>query len=185
MKLIKSLLARIFISIALNVLNPVITLIVSKIRTGKWFSLFSSPFFITTTLLLIVLLVISLFYRRAVVIKSRNSGPFAAFVANPQYGWRKIAKIDYRDVKWIVEEPIYSVRHQTDIESIEVNSIARCPKCDTELEEKVNFFGRYVWTCVLCNFKKSNKESMFKDAERATRIAKTKLRQQDKSENFN
>jgi len=183
LKFLKNLLGRIFISIILNILNPIITVIVSKLKTGSWFSLFNSPYFITTSSLLVSWFIISLVYRRAVVIKERNTGSFFASFASPTYGWEKIAQLEYRGVKWIIEEPIYSIRtykRDIHIDSIEAQTPARCPKCETELEEKVNFFGRYVWTCILCHFKKSNKENMYKEAERATRIAKRQLEQQKK-----
>ncbi|WJN45333.1 hypothetical protein QUH71_02290 [Priestia aryabhattai] len=184
MKFLKGLLEKVLTTIILNVLTPTLTLIASKISTGNWFSSFKSPFFIIISILLMTWLISALVYRRVTLIKAKNNDSLATFITTPLHGWRKIAEVDYCHVKWIVEEPIHKIGQQTDVNSIEVDSVARCPNCHAELEEKMNFFGRYLWICVVCNFKKSNKESMSKEAMRATRIAKNYL-QQDKKRNYN
>ncbi|MFJ7727485.1 hypothetical protein ACIQXV_15140 [Neobacillus sp. NPDC097160] len=175
MKFVKNLLSRIVISIIMNLLNPVITVIVSRIKTGEWFEWLSSPYFIISTSLLIVWLIASLIYRRVVVMKRRNDRFFTSF-QSPTYGWEKIAKVPFRDVIWIIQNPIYSIRsygeRNINIDSLEALTPARCPKCETELEEKVNFFGRYKWTCIKCGFNKTNKESMSVESERAVRLVK-------------
>ncbi len=69
------------------------------------------------------------------------------------------------------EEALISI----DIESIEIDVPPRCPHCKTKLEEKQRFLGGYKWICVGCDFSKNNKDSFYKEEDRAKMRAEASM----------
>ena len=180
-RFITSLLSKTIIAFVMNVANPLITALVSRVKTGEWFSYIDSAYYIITSALLAVWLVSSLVYRKVHVMRVRNSIPFGV-ISVPTFGWIKLGELTYEGVVWIIQIP-KTLGEKPDLDDIEAKSTARCPKCKTELDETVTFFGRYKWICHNCGFKKSSKISMFVCSERATRIAKRKVEEgQEKNE---
>lgn len=82
--------------------------------------------------------------------------------------------IDYADVKWIIGKPDQG---QVYTAQLKVKPPSRCPQCGTELEQSQIRFGRYLWKCVKCNFKKKNKLSYWDELTRVERIARRKWEQ--------
>jgi ribosomal protein L37AE/L43A len=55
---------------------------------------------------------------------------------------------------------------------LDIDTPPRCPKCETEIEQTRSFWGGYVWKCVKCGFQKRNRESYYREGERAEKIAR-------------
>ena len=63
--------------------------------------------------------------------------------------------LPYADVKWKVlypENPTWT-DEPVNPDNIEIGIPPICPKCETELNERKNIFGKYVWSCISCEFK--------------------------------
>lgn len=58
---------------------------------------------------------------------------------------------------------------------ISVGILPFCPKCKTETDESKNLFGRYVWKCANCGFKKTNKDDCIEESNHVEKIVKSKI----------
>ena len=184
MKFLKDLVRKVILAIIMNLLSPVVIIITSKVKTGNWLELYKNPVVIILSIILLIWFIASLIYRGVDLKKNRNSSFFIP-IEIPLYGWRPIAEITYRNVRWIIQYPVNSINErniQTD--KIEAKTTAICPNCKLELEEKENFFGRFKWTCISCGFSKTNKDSMFDESERAARLAKREF-EKEKEKSYN
>jgi ribosomal protein L37AE/L43A len=61
------------------------------------------------------------------------------------------------------------------LDSIDVKVPQKCPKCGVELEENLNQFYQFVWSCIVCGFSKKNKDSFYTESRRAKKIYKRDL----------
>lgn len=151
------------------------TIIISKYITGNWFQWLQSPYFIGAAIFLFIFLIISLINRRIQGIKDRIN-TYTPSYQSPTYGWSDIKTISYCDVNWMIREPIYDTGPRViAIDYIEAKMPARCPHCETDLEEKETFFKHYMWSCISCGYKKTNKLSMDTESQRAVRKAKREI----------
>ncbi|CAH0298552.1 hypothetical protein SRABI80_04168 [Peribacillus frigoritolerans] len=108
MKVAHFFLTQVFGIILTTLLTPVITMIISKIITGNWFGMLLSPYFVGAAILLLMWIIVSIINRYILGHKRRNNR-FTASYQSPTYGWREIAEVLHCDVKWVVQEPIYSI----------------------------------------------------------------------------
>jgi len=178
MKVVNFLLDKIIAPILLALLIPVVTGIGSKASTGNWFEWFASvPNQVWITLAAIFaiwILAIAIRYRIKQLRKESHSP--ISIISVPYGGWRNIGKLKYADVIWIVRAPA-PPWHELDPEPIsaydlDLQTPPRCPKCETEIEQTQSFWGGYIWKCVKCGFHKRNRESYYREEERAKKIAR-------------
>lgn len=98
--------------------------------------------------------------------------PSAGFYSIPLHGWTIIGKLPYKNVIWDILIPAELQPSQSSASDIEIGTPPRCPKCQTEIEEKRSFWKGFIWICVRCGFRKRNKDSYYSEADRAEKIAK-------------
>jgi len=178
MKAVNLLLDKIIVPILLAFLIPVVTSIGSKVSTGNWLEWFATiPSQVWITLVIIFalwILVIAIRYRFKHLRKEGQSP--ISIISVPYGGWRNIGKLKYADVIWIVRAPAppwYELNPEPITpHDLDIDTPPRCPKCETELEQAQSFWGGYVWKCVKCGFQKRNRESYYKEEERAKKIAR-------------
>lgn len=180
MKTIQSLLDRVIYPLLVSLLTPVAVAVGSKIVTDdwtKWFRLIPKPAWVILGLVILLWVVIILIRKRLKRLEELNAGPAAIVTFFPRYGWMEVAKLNYAQVVWRVHAPTpfpWTAFEPSNIapSSIEVATPPRCPNCETELEESRSFVVGYVWRCVRCGFKKRNRDSYYREAERAEKIAR-------------
>lgn len=182
MKIVEFLLDRIVFWIV-TLLTPIIISVLSKVTTGnwmKWFSILPKIFWIIFGVFILFWLVIIVIYKRFKKIREYFL-PGESMVRFPEFYKviNLIKKLDYAGVKWviIVPERMYDKLSNDSLREIssawiEVDTPPRCPNCEAELEQSLGFFGGYVWKCIVCGFKKRNRNSYYIEVERAKRIAK-------------
>lgn len=165
---------RVLIPLILIMLTPIATALGSKLSTGNWKNWFLSTskwLWIILISIFILWLFIALIYHRKKYLRELDK-PSAGFFSVPLSGWRTMGKLPYKDVIWDIQVPTELSPSQTDPSDVEVKTPPRCQKCQTEIEEKRNFWGGFIWTCVRCGFKKRNKDSYYTESDRAEKIAK-------------
>lgn len=115
-------------------------------------------------------------------IRQQNQGAPFGIATFPIDGWKEIAELVHKDVIWIVRVPksCFSINS---CDEINVDSTPRCPECKTKLEQSDSFFGGYIWKCVYCGFNKRNKDSWYKESERAKKIAQREFEKEIKNQN--
>jgi len=178
MKAVNLLLDKIVVPILLAFLIPVVTSIGSKISTGnwsEWFATIPSQVWITLVIIFALwILVIAIRYRTRHLRKESQST--ISIISVPYGGWRNIGKLKYADVIWIVRAPAppwYELSPEPITpHDLDIDTPPRCSKCETEIEQSQSFWGGYVWKCVKCGFQKRNRESYYKEEERAKKIAR-------------
>lgn len=178
MKAVNLLLDKIIVPILLAFLIPVVTGIGSKASTGnwlEWFATIQSQVWITLVIIFALwILVIAIRYRIKHLRKEGQSP--ISIISVPYGGWRNIGKLKYADVIWIVRAPAppwYELNPEPITpHDLDIDTPPRCPKCETEIEQAQSFWGGYVWKCVKCGFQKRNRESYYKEEERAKKIAR-------------
>lgn len=172
-----------------NVIGPIVVAIIPtiiasvsfKVSTGHWIEWIRdiSP---KTWLLLATLWIFWISFimvrRRILRLRELNASSSLSGIWVPVYGWMEIGEMGYSGVLWKVKVHAASPWELNPSipspESIEIKTPPLCPKCGTELEQRHGFFGGYRWTCVGCNFNKKNKDSYYREAERARKLAKRK-----------
>lgn len=161
-----------------NYINPaiplIITTLVSKVYTGKWLEWINLISLSTLTLIVFVFflwIVVIFIYRRVIHLKYLD-GSFAATSFGAPYGWISLGDVLHKTVIWKVRAPKINLSGNYSISRIDVKTPPRCPNCKTELEESHSFFGGYIWKCIMCDFKKRNRDSFYKEKKRAEKIAR-------------
>jgi len=186
MRIVQFLLDKIVAPLLVVLLTPIMIGIVSKINTGDWMKLFG---FIPNTLWIVFGLVIFLWIvmivirRRIRQLQELNAGPGIFAISTPAFGWITIGKLNYAGVVWRIRAPAPTPWEsfnplRISPSSIEVETPPRCPKCETELEQSHSFWGGYIWRCVGCVFLKRNRDSYYKESERAEKIARREWEKQ-------
>jgi hypothetical protein len=115
--------------------------------------------------------------KRAKAIRRRGSVG-ASVVSVPPFGWEPVAELNHADVLWTVRAPKtpfvrITEESRVDPSRLNIQTPPKCPECKTGLEEVRAFFGGHLWTCIRCGFRKKNKDSYYKEADRALRIARS------------
>lgn len=169
--------------------------VISRIRGGswtKWLEQTSDWVWALFIILFIGGFTFVIVRKRIKGIRESESRGIYTPVSSSAWGYRKVGEIKHAGVIWKIltpnPSPIQSANSyekalsSTAPESIEIDCPPRCPHCKTELEEKQRFLGGYRWICVGCDFSKNNKESFYKEADRAKRLAEARL-DEDRFEN--
>jgi ribosomal protein L37AE/L43A/uncharacterized integral membrane protein len=171
-------------AVLLPVLAPIGTLVAtavgSKLSTGDWLTwLRAVPMKVWLILFAVggIWFVAVLIGRRVRELRAARSHSGPAVFSVPMHGWIELAEFTHTGVLWRVRAPRESTweledKTSVDPSDIDVATPPRCPRCKTELEESQRFLGGYVWKCVRCGFKRSNKESFYREADRAEKIAR-------------
>ena len=162
------------------IITPFLIALSSKIGTGNWFNLFSSIsiyYRITFFIFVGVWYTIVLVRRRIKFLAEQNSGIPVAFARMPAFGWKTINTLEFSGLIWRLRTPApepWKSLNQSQIlaNDIEIENPPRCPKCKTEIEESRNFWGKYLWECYGCGFKKTNKHSYYREGKRAEKVAR-------------
>jgi len=187
MKIVQFLLDKIVAPLVVVLLTPVIISIASKINTGDWIEWFglipktAGIIFGVVIFLWVIIIVIRNWVKQ---LQELDAGPVLFARSSYGFGWIPIGKLNYAGVVWRVRAPATSSwKHfgHLDISpsSIEVETPPRCPKCETKLEQSHSFWGGYVWRCAECDFQKRNRDSYYRVAERAEKIASRKWEKQE------
>lgn len=61
-----------------------------------------------------------------------------------------------------------------------VENPPRCPRCGTQLEQKLNFWGWWAWRCVGCKFRMKSRDGFNVEAQRALVLARRRLEREDR-----
>ncbi len=129
--------------------------------------------------------IIVLIRKRIRGIRESESRGIYTPVFSSAWGYSKVGEIPHSGVIWKIlapnPSPVQSFKSyeealiSIDIESIEIDVPPRCPHCKTKLEEKQRIIGGYRWICVGCGFSKNNRDSFYKEKDRAKRLAETSM----------
>jgi len=167
-------------------LTPITISIISKINTGDWaelFGLIPKIFWVIFSISILAWIAIIVIHKRVKRLQELDSGPGVFVISQPIFGWVIIAKFNYVGLIWKVRAPATAPWESFDPSSISSSSIEietppRCPKCETEIEQEHSFWGGYIWRCVRCGFKKRNRDSYYREQERAEKIARREWEKQ-------
>lgn len=178
MKVVNFLFDKIIVPLLVAFLASIIIGIGSKISTGNWWEWFinipSKVWIIFGAIIFLWIIVVVIRYRLRRIHK--DDSPAISIISVPYNGWMNIGKLPYAGVIWIVRAPKPS---ELDLEPPEITASdldletpPRCPKCETEIEQSRSFWGGYIWKCARCGFHKHNRDSYYREEERARKIAK-------------
>ncbi|GEM_PF-1928145 len=181
-KIIAPLVVTLLNNIVYPLVAPILTLIIigiaSKITTGdrmKWFGRISTIIWIIFGVFLCLWFILIVIRKRIKEIQKLNDDRILA-ASNPTFGWTSVGEFNYSGVVWVVRVPAPAPwdfgPSKISPSSIDVETPPRCPKCKTELEQSHSFWGGYVWKCVGCELQKRNRDSYYREAERAKKIAR-------------
>lgn len=180
MKIIQFLLDKIIAPLLVALLTPIIIGIASKINTGdwmEWFGLIPNTLWIVFGLVIFLWVIVIAIRNRVKRLQKLDADPGVFVISTPVFGWITIGKLNYAGVVWRIRTPApdpWKSFNPSRISpsSIEVETPPRCPKCETELEQSHSFWGGYIWRCIRCDFQqKRNRDSYYKEGERAEKIA--------------
>ncbi|EST53863.1 hypothetical protein T458_18865 [Brevibacillus panacihumi W25] len=180
------LLAKIFIPVILA-LPPVAGLII-YLQNGEW----EIPVWAwwVSGLLLAMIGISWIIVKRARSLEEENFSTTLFAVVRPARAWTDVGSEEHFGVNWRVRyaknlfsRGISEETAESSISKIDVQSPPLCPKCDTELYEKSDFWGtalwgKYVWYCVGCGFKKRSKEKFYKTVDKVKRIVRGQARRE-------
>lgn len=181
MKIFKYLIDNYVNPVIVVILTTIIVALVSRVSSGKWeewFILIPLIIWKIFVVLIILWIIIIFIFKRAKYLKD-SDGPFFHSSYAAPYGWISLMNFNYNDVIWRIRSPKSDPYGSFSKSFIEVETPPRCPNCETELEQSHSFWGGYIWKCVMCNFKKRNRESFYVEGKRAEKIAKRNLELQD------
>ncbi|ANB85682.1 hypothetical protein ACAN81_20460 [Bacillus velezensis] len=164
------LLNKIAVSAIGSLVTPVVVSVASKFVTGSWTELLFTYPVIISIAVIVVWFFACLIYK--IITFRKSNSPFWTFLPS---GGIKIAEHEYKGVVWDIYSEI-DVYGRVIIGSVYAKETAKCPNCKTELEETSTFWGSYKWKCIHClKFKKTNKFSLYEEAQRVTKIAKREV----------
>lgn len=177
MKLFNYLIDNYINPVIVSTILPIIIASGSKAYTGKWLEWFKliplhilwifSGIFVLWIFLIII-------FRRYEHLKN-GGGFFSGSLNNARYGYISHGSIEYNKVIWRIRSPKSDIHGNYSRSSIDVEIPPRCPNCETEIEQSNSFWGGYIWKCVMCDFKKRNRESCQMEGGRVKKIARRKL----------
>lgn len=183
MKMAQYLVDKLVIPLVVRVLSSIISISIgSKIITGDWIEWF---YLIPKRVWIIFGMIIFLWVIITVIHERNKQGMVLedlwAVSVTPEYEWITIGKLDYAGVVWRVRTPAPASWEyfNPSTSSIKVETPPLCPKCETELEESRSFWRGYVWRCVGCGFQKRNRDSYYREAERAEKLARREWEKQE------
>jgi len=154
------------------------TQIVTAVFTGSWMWVINSlPLNVLVMFVFVIVLSALIFLRYRQLHAKRGFGML--WLQGPSNEWVTLDQLfPYAGVLWTVRQFAPGFRSignrenpkTTFVNSFDIVTPPRCPECQTELEQTHQFFGGYRWECVQCGFKKRNRLSYYREANRALKI---------------
>lgn len=189
-RLIYDILYKILYVFLLILLFPVLS------RVTKWdyprlIERFSAKDWILFYILILFSVVLIFYHRRKAEVDKKNIDRRVNDFRIPTLGGEEeIGLLEYKNIFWSLlipkELPFFnpfasepSARERLlklDPEKIELEYWPLCPECGTRIEESDTFFGRYLWKCKKCDFKKKNRHSYYDEGKKATLKAREEFK---------
>jgi Zn ribbon nucleic-acid-binding protein len=178
---------KLVIPLVVTVLTPIATALGSKIVSGSWTEWIEKvpiPAWIVFGTAMLLWIAGVLVRKRLKTIRESEIDYSPAWL--PPYGWTEVYELEHAGVLWTVRAPApepWETFDPMSVSSSELNIATppKCPKCRTELEEKLRFFGGYKWECIRCGFEKRNKDAYYRERRRALKLAKSDWESQRRS----
>jgi ribosomal protein L37AE/L43A len=161
--------------------------VISKIKTGGWFTYFKIykvEFIVVVGLILLIWFALLVVYKLSKQIAERNhySG---MHVQTPEYGWKYLQNENYKKVIWRPRIPLFwgpDIQPQEitkiNFDELEIEVPPRCPKCETELDETKTIWGWFRWKCPECGFTTRKIYNANFHSDQLTKVVKRKTERQ-------
>ncbi|NQS90643.1 hypothetical protein HQ584_12740 [Patescibacteria group bacterium] len=146
-------------------------------------------YLILSYIIIFFLAVLTFFLKRkSSVDKSNLDRKVSDFRMPSVFGEEDIGVFKYNKVGWTLSipkalslNPFYSPSKKERLlklvpEEIGLDYFPFCPECVAQLEESDTFFGRYLWKCKKCEFKKKNRNSFHDEKKKATLKAREEFK---------
>ncbi|MGB4236238.1 MAG: hypothetical protein WBJ52_09285 [Methanoregulaceae archaeon] len=160
----------------------------SYISTGNFFDvILAIPYYVWTVLLLISIFI--LIIKRKEKIKQSKSFIQRKILFSPDFnitdqlvlhGTTEVAEINYNEAKWKIHklnDSLYLYILQSDpIESLLIEIPPKCLNCNTDLLQRLGFWGGYVWECKRCNKSIKSLDSFQIIGSHALAVAKSEIK---------
>jgi len=187
-RMLDKLFEELIIPLVLAVLTPVAIALGSKIVSGSWTEWIERvpiPAWRAFGTVMFLWIAGVLVYKRLKAVRKSEIDYLPSGLI-PPYGWAEVDELEHAGVLWTVRAPApepWETFDPVSVSSSELNIATppKCPKCRTELEERLRFFGGYKWECIRCGFKKRNKDDCYREERRALRLAKSDWESQSRS----
>ncbi|MBC8276423.1 MAG: hypothetical protein H8E40_15840 [Chloroflexi bacterium] len=171
---------KLVIPLVVTVLTPMATALGSKIISGSWTEWIERvpiPIWIAFGTVMLLWIAGVLVYKRLKAVRESEID-YTSSGWIPPYGWTEVYELEHAGVLWTVLAPApepWEIFDPMSVSSSRLNIATppKCPKCRTELEEKLRFFGGYKWECIRCGFKKRNKDDYYREERRALKLARS------------
>ena len=149
--------------------------ILSLIQTGTFIKYLVEYWYLIVIVIIVVMLIAYILFRR----KSDDFPIGMAFSINQDY-WEPVIRIEHAGLLWDIykEKNIFLDsfnQNRTISPNTAVNTPPRCPKCKTEINEDVGFFGGSRFSCPNCGFHVLNKKSLYLLKQDVEKIGKRKV----------
>jgi hypothetical protein len=95
---------------------------------------------------------------------------------NDAWGKRVLGDIDFDGVQWRAYAAGWHEwvsRDEITPDKVSVEQNPRCPRCQTELEERARFWGGFEWSCCQCDFRINSKSTFGAASMRAAKVARS------------
>ncbi|TKJ86075.1 hypothetical protein PaeCFBP13512_19775 [Paenibacillus sp. CFBP13512] len=161
--------------------TPVVAGLVEVVSQGE----FKFPKWAWAISLSLVLVVLSIWFivKRMRLIKGMNKrySPIIGIVSSR--GWEDLGLEEWSNVLWRVRIPkklpsrsFIDVSPENNLSKINIQSPPICRNCNTELEERNTFWGKYSWYCVGCGYKQRSKLDFFEAAKKVEKRVEGRIR---------
>lgn len=146
---------------------------------GHWFEIWKAiPWFVYLVIIAIIIIAIIVSnYRKKFFQKNSRPRIWAESVGG---SYELLETVEYESVKWRIMIPTgtpYDLRrdHLKRIrDDFKVESIPRCPICNTELSEESKFLS-FRWYCVKCGFSRKSKFSFYVSRQNVKKIVRPEI----------
>jgi len=175
------------------ILSPLIVFLLagiwSYISMGNFFNfILTIPYYIWIVLLSISTLI--LIIKRKEKIKRSKSFIQRKILLSPDsnisnqldlHGTTEVAEINYNEAKWKIHklnDSLFLYLHQSDpIESLLIEIPPKCLNCDTDLFQRLGFWGGYIWECKRCGKSIKSSHSFQIIGSHALSVAKSEIKE--------
>lgn len=177
------------IAAALPIIIFIIAGIGSFISNGNFFTwILAIPIFIWVLICLIAIVI--LIYKRSQKISESKHKLQRTYLYSPDFellqqaemhGSQRVCVIQYNNCIWtvkIVNKTLYyMMKNRESSESLLIEIPPKCKSCQTDLFERLGFWGGYIWECKRCNQKIKSSDSFLINSQYALSVAKSEVEQ--------